>query len=115
MAVDMQALSKSLYQLQGRHLRVFYLGGKGRGKTNPLLFESGILINWQSKLACVKVYPDLEECRKFNIGPEKIILSFDRGMRVHLKGEEVKNFNLREESLTLLLAANRAFHFRVLL
>lgn len=110
MSFDFNALLNRLDRLLGRRLGVFYLGllSDDRVPLHPDAYASGLKIRWVGRLTDVRCIPTQAECRPFSLRPRRILLVFERGIRVAIEVEQVVGFRPRAAGLQLLLRQGRS-------
>lgn len=110
MTFDFGDLLRRLERLVGRQINVFYLGVVAEGRV-PLPADahaSGLRIRWSGRLVAVRCLPSHAECRQFGLRPQKVLLLFDRGVRVSLEVEQLVGVRLRESGIQLLMRQGRS-------
>lgn len=105
MEFDFGDLMNRLEQLIGRRVRVLYMGVVAEEKVpiDPESRASGMKIRWAGRLTRIRCVPGLKECQRFHLRPQRLVLYFDRGLRVLLGADQLVGYRHKGETLLLLL------------
>lgn len=110
--LDFDDLLHRLEQLEGRSVRVLYLGVLADGRL-PMPEEpvrTGLRIRWGGRLLRVRCVPPIDECRRFRLKPRRILLIFERGVRMVVEVDQVVDMRVMTDGLGLLLRQGRAVY-----
>lgn len=110
--LDFDDLLHHLGQLEGSFVRVLYLGVLADGRL-PLPEEpvrTGLRIRWGGRLLRIGCVPPIEECRRFRLKPRRLLLVFERGVRMVVEVDQVVDIRVLNDGLGILLKQGRAVY-----